>query len=308
MDVKKIFLGSDPYREGRTFSYVSRENITRNLDRLGIPYTRDADADFDMAIYPSAEDMAAIHPRYRKKSFLSALVIGCDMDDYNDDPKASKFLSDAALTMSRVADILVTNFDSQMRALLRMGIRKEIRVNNPLATYDKDDVLQAEKDAFRSFYRLPKDKTTIISFGFKRDPESFSLLDSLARVFPNYEFLYFGELEREFLHQKMQERLYHHLNIRYLPALPEELYHSALLSADAVFFPQLFLSYPTMIVDFMAHEVPIVAYRPINLPELVNEKTALMPKDFSSLYRDIKDVKTVNRKKEAKQSLARFIL
>ena len=32
MDVKKIFLGSDPYREGRTFSYVSRENITRNLD------------------------------------------------------------------------------------------------------------------------------------------------------------------------------------------------------------------------------------------------------------------------------------
>ncbi len=308
MEVQKVYLGFDRYRLQRTFSYAVRENIVQNLRHASIAYTFDPDADFDLALFASSEDMLSQLPKIKGKRVRKCLLAGFDVDDFNDDPTANKFLSDISINSANQADFLLTFFESQMRALLRMGIRKEIRLFPPRPTFHGDDILQAERDAFRSYYRIPKDKKVIVSFGFRRDMESIAILDSLSRVFPNCEFLYFGEQEKEFLRQKMQERLSHQTNIRYVSTLPEELYHSALVSVDAVFFPQVFLTYPTIILDFIAHEVPLVAYRAIDLPELVNEKTALLPKDFNELYQALRHIQEENKAKSAKAHLLPYML
>lgn len=306
MERKKVYLGFDSYRLKETFSYVSLENLVHHLEEDRIPYTLNPEEDFDIAIYPSSEDMISQRPKVGKKKVENYLLAIFDVDDFNDDPNASKFLSDASINCANGADKILTFFESQMKALLRMGIRKEIGLLPLKPTFDNDDLLQSERDAFRSFYRIPADKTTILTFGFKRDPGSIAILEDVARIFPDYEFLCFSEMEQDFFRRKMQERLYQHANIRYLSHLPQELYHSALLSTDCLFFPQIVLTYPMVIGDFIDHLVPIVSYRAIDLPELVNEETAFLPKDFPSLYRALKDIRIVNKAKAAKDNLLRF--
>lgn len=308
MNPKKVFLGFDPYRLRETLSYACRDNLVQNIKRTGIAYTFNPEDDFDTAIFASAEDMITMRPKIVRKEATLALLAAFDIDDFNDDPTAKKFLSDASINCANDVDFLITFFESQMRALLRMGIRKEIRIFHPSPTYESDEILTSERSAFRSFFRIPKEKTVVVSFGFKRDAESFSILENLSRVFPDYEFLYFGNLEKEFLRRKMQERLAKQTNIHYVSTLPEELYHSALLSIDAVFFPQVFLTYPTILFDFISHGVPIVASRAIDLPELVNEKTALLPRDFPSLYKALRNIKTENKAAAAKANLLGFML
>ncbi len=307
-DVQKVYLGFDHYRLQRTFSYAMRENLVQNLHRADIRYTFHAEDDFDLAVFASAEDMISQLPKIEGKNVRKCLLAGFDVDDFNDDPAASKFLSDASINCANKADYLVTFFESQMRALLRMGIRKEIRLVQPKPTFLDDDIPQAEKDAFRSYYRIPKGRKVIVSFGFQRDMDSVAILDNLSRVLPDYEFLCFGYQEKDFLRQKMQERLSHQTNIRYVESLPEELYHSALVSVDALFFPQIFLTYPIVILDFIAHNVPIVSYRAIDLPELVNENTALHPTSFAELYKALRDIQDVNKAKNAKAHLLPYML
>ena len=57
MEVQKVYLGFDRYRLQRTFSYAVRENIVQNLRHASIAYTFDPDADFDLALFASSEDM-----------------------------------------------------------------------------------------------------------------------------------------------------------------------------------------------------------------------------------------------------------
>jgi len=97
-------------------------------------------------------------------------------------------------------------------------------------------------------------------------------------------------------------------NVTYVNVLPEELYHSALRSVDGVLLIQGLAPYPTALIDFMAHRVPIISYGNSGLPELINPNTALIADDFPSLFHALGSLNTTNKAAEAYSFVKSFVM
>jgi glycosyltransferase involved in cell wall biosynthesis len=303
---RKVFLGFDPLRLRSTFSYLAKDNALRAFRKEGIATTFDLDDQPTEALFFSAEDLLAFYPSVHRKGLPISLIVTSDMDDLAVSEKSGKkslILTQNAFNYCRLADHLVVFFESQKKMLEKAGIKKDIRIIQPQLSFEDDNVSATERRAFRSFYQIPQGKTVIVAYGHYGNKAEFNRFDSLARLCPDKEFLFFGHSGHDALSRKLSERLSQPecANLHYLNTLPEELYHSLLLNAGGALFIQSIVSYPIIILDLMAHEVPLIAYQPLAFPELFTPETALLPPDFASLYESVRDLESRNQKRPARE-------
>ncbi|MFA6861645.1 MAG: hypothetical protein WCR56_04630 [Bacilli bacterium] len=305
MTRKKFFLCFDPLKLTQTLSYTIKENLTHFLDRMGYQYTFKADDDYDEIIAGSGEDLFARYSQIRTDKPIT--LLGCfNIDDLAIAPKNPDpfLLSQASYNYYHKASQILVPSKMEADYLTQKGFTQPIFVFHVQPTFLEDKpVSEEERNSFRSFYQIPEDKSVFVSYGSYTDKDEFSAMESISGVSPDKEFLFFGHNDRNFVTLKTLERLTKADNIRYLETMPEELYHSMLLNIDALIFTQRFLAFPNIIVDAIYNHIPIISYHGISLPALVNEKTAMIPKNFKEFYETVMNIKTINHSQQAYDSL-----
>jgi glycosyltransferase involved in cell wall biosynthesis len=90
-------------------------------------------------------------------------------------------------------------------------------------------------------------------------------------------------------------------NMHYLNSLPQELYHSALLSADCLLFTTKFIAYLNIVFDAISHKMPIVAYKTSILKDILTPETALLPRTSLPSIRPSKTLRASIRQKRLRK-------
>lgn len=296
----KYYLGFDTTRLNSTFSSLIKMNITKALDKKNISYTFTPDSKCSYAIFPSAQDYFVLRNGVSKRTKVGILALNDTVDLFVNKTQELQ-LSQDAFSLYPLVDDLIIYSRWQKKFLALNGLEDKALLVQPSITFDSDNICEADKNAFRSFFRIPKERMLILSYGSYSNKKECQTLETIARLNPDKAFLFFGHNDRAFVKIKTAERTGISDNIYYLDSLPGELYHSALLSTDLLLFTTRYLSFPSMIFDFMAHEVPIIAYKPLNFNDILTTNTCLLPNDFPSLYKAIQDIKKINKAKEAKK-------
>lgn len=307
----KIFVGFDQHKLDTTYSYLIKENIFHHLSRKNIPFTTNIDDDFTDAMFASAEELSLFYPSILKKNAKTTIIALNNQEDYVIDPRNPNklSLSQNAYNYYLRADKIFVFLASQAKFLASQGITKNVNIIKPFLTFSPEEkVSNIVKNAFKSFYQIPEHKKVVISLGQYQNQEDLDLFNGIARINPEYVFLFFGEEGKELVKVKLLQRLAINTNTQYLKTIPEELYHSALVSADALFIPQKNLMYPLAILDFMAHKVPIIAYKNNNFRDLVNDETALIPQNFAELYHSFRTLFLVNKAQQAYEYVKRLAI
>ncbi len=302
IEIMKYLLVFDSLRLNNSLGFTVKENVTNTLTRRGDKFTFLTNDDYDAVIAGSGEDLFAKYSSLKpnKPIYVFADADSNDVAINTRGKENNIILSQTAFNYYQKATKLLVAFDSQIDFLKSHGIKTPIvRINLDPTFLKTDHLFDYERTAFRSFYQIPLDDQLIVSYGSYSDKKEFSALESIAGVSPDKEYIFFGHNDREFVKMKMMERLVKADNIKYLETMPEELYHSALLNIDALLFTQKFIPYPNIIIDAIYYKIPIIAYHTDSLPRVINEKTALVPKDFQGLYDALKNIKTNNRSEAA---------
>jgi glycosyltransferase involved in cell wall biosynthesis len=300
--MKKYFLGFDKSRLSKSFSYITKNSVVSVLKKRGDEVTFNINDDFDEALIGSAEDCVAYYPTLLKRNIPYSILACNDADDFMY-MKNDVTLTQNAYNFYKKAARVMIYYESQKEFLAKNKITENIYQIPPSFTFDDDKtVAKAERKAFRSFYQIAPDKKIILSYGSYDNPNLIEI-ESVARMNPEYQFLFFGKGHKEWISLNLMDRLMKAPNIRYLSVLPEELYHSALLNVSGVLFMENTVSFPCFLFDLIENEVPIISYRNNSLPELINEETALVPKDFMSLYRSITSLHQFDKTKHTKEVL-----
>lgn len=305
--MKKYYLGFSSSRLKTTFSSLVLMNIVHALEKKEIPYTFSPDEDCSLALFPSAEDYFLLRNGLPKNIKVAILALNDTIDLFVNHAQQLQ-LSQDAYSLYPIVDELLVYSQWQINYLAIRNFGLKLRIVKPTATFDSDNVCDAERNAFRSFFRIPKERMLILSYGSYSNKKECQTLETIARLNPDKTFLFFGHNDRDFVKIKTAERMGRMDNIYYLDYLPSELYHSALLSTDLLLFTTRYLSFPNLLYDFMAHEVPIIAYKPMNFKDILNKDTCLLPTDFPSLYKSIQEIKTTNKAKEAKKFVDSLLL
>lgn len=305
----KLFIGFTKESLDTTYSYIIKENIFHHLKKRKIPFTTNIDDDFTEALFTSATELSYFYPQVLKKNAKITIVGLSSPDDFFVDPNNDNklILSQNANNYYLRADRILVNYTSQAMLLASQGIVKTVNIIKPALTFNPEEpVSNTVKNAFRSFYQIPDDKKVVISLSSYQKQEELDLFNGIARINPEYIFLFFGEAGKNNVKVKLLQRLAKNENTQYLETIPEELYHSALLAADAYFIPRRYLYYPLTALDFMAHKVPIIAYKSNNFKDLINEDTALVPNSFAELYHCFRSLFIINKAKEAYEFVKRI--
>jgi len=307
---KKIFIGFDKAKSNSSLRFVTKNAfLHRFADSDDLEFTYNLDEDVKDALFFSAEDFLAYLSVINSRGDIKTSVICCnDITDFSIVGKGDErhlVLAQTAFNLYPRADRLLVFAKSQSLFLKKMGISKEPLVIQPFPTFHNDDMPNSERNAFRSYYHIPKSKPIIASFGTYGNRMQFELFESLARLNPDKEFIFFGHSGREFVNKKLLEKFTDNDtdNIRYENYLPEELYHSGLMEINGVIFLQGVLASPIILLDLILHHIPLIAYKPLTLQDLINEHNTIIPKDFPSLYQAVRDIAFKNKSEEAISSL-----
>lgn len=301
------FLGFDSHLLSSSFSYIVKNALILLLKKKRIPYTFSITDSFDQAIFPSAEDCQTYYPALAKKNIPYSILALDSFEDIHY-TKRGIFLTQNAFNGYKKAEEIHLFYPSQEKFLKANGVTpKKITYWSPFLSIDPTrEISSSEKNAFRSYYQVDPKRKVIVAFG-SYDSPYVKQVESLARMNPNCDFLFFGRGESKGVRMSLLNNLVRAPNISYLRKLPEELYPSMLVSVDAAVFLQGFLVFPSLLFDLMAYKVPIISYRNDAFPELIQEKTALIPNDFTSLYQSIRFLDQNNRKEEAHDFLVQCL-
>lgn len=289
----KVGLAFDPFAWDKTMRYIAKKNLIRRLQSLGISYTLDCTDPFlSTIIAGSGMDFFAWQTRIAPKAMVLILAAS-EVEDYLVSRKGQISLSQNALQAYRNADELLIYSKAQEDFLQSQMKNPKVRYLDPLPTFDNDTLLPSEKASFRRFYQIPRDKTLIVSYGSYADIDSLELFTRLARLCPEMEFLFFGPTAREYTKMKYFEFLTYPENIHFENALPEELYHSALLSIDACIFTTSFLTYPDFLFDLKARNVPVFGYSYQEEKPWEKDCSIDILHDFGVFYRKLMGIKDI---------------
>ena len=119
--------------------------------------------------------------------------------------------------------------------MLTPGDKTMIFVLTPgviIARFEKNDQLEA--DLFYRYFRLNKSAKTVVAFGQYDSREEIRNIVEIARLCPEYKFLYFGQAKHLLLLPSKIRRLLRRSpkNLRFNPIIPEDVYRSVMMNAN----------------------------------------------------------------------------
>ncbi|MFA5481193.1 MAG: glycosyltransferase [Bacilli bacterium] len=256
-----------------------RKNLKGACELTDIEIAKNSIDYYDVAHFISAADEMKINDSIElgKPVVFSALM--CESDPSAKITETSRdgqthLSSKAMRILNRVNLVLVPNKQSEL-FLKDQGVVSPIKILSPgvnISRFAKND--QIEADLFYRYFRLNKDAKTIVSFGQYDSKDEIHNVIEIAKLCPDYKFLYFGQAKRMlFLPAKIRKLLRRSpKNLRFCPIVPEDVYRSVMMNADVFLVVNRRKFNAITMLDAIAAKCQIIGFGPLEYDTKVVDK------------------------------------
>jgi glycosyltransferase involved in cell wall biosynthesis len=272
------------------------------LEAVDVEYTYDYLSNFNIVQLLSINQLKAYQglPHHKFLNKKAPVVIslfnddndikGTDIDQDSEDYQTA-LLKAYKPIVSSVDDVLCS-WTSEAIILKHLNLFKTVNlVNIGAKQYQRGNYSPIELGAFRKYYSVEKDAKIILCYGEYVLSKGLDILQSVCRMLPEYEFFFFGGKSGVLSDSKRFEKTNTIPNLHFEGHLPEELYHSAVLSAYAAFIPYKFHSDSVFLLELMKAGVPIVSsYNPFLYDFLINNQTACLGESVEDFFHILKNI------------------
>lgn len=266
-----------------SLNYVVKKNLMISLKKLGLSYTLNPDVEREYILFTSGYDFCYELKQVKENDKVIILALS-DPNDLSVQENKTMLATDS-LNAYQKADILLVFTDEQKNFLIQNGFSEDkIKVLDLMPTYEKEELLESERNSFRAFFQIPKESKLILFLGndlFKKD---ISQIEDLATLAPDKRFLCFGSFDKFSIKEKKKEMLASMSNILFFDNIDEELYRSAIRSVDCVILYTKSQTFPVVLNDFFYFGTKIIAYKQNFNLSFLKKINASSPEDFPSLY------------------------
>lgn len=278
------------------------------LEAAGMEYTYDYKDDFDYVHLLSLNQYWAYRSIRKKalKASSSPLILTLFNDPLDLSNDSSQEEADFQKVLEKTykqvtADKVVCSCTSQALMIKHLNLFPSVNmVGVGAKTYLKEEYSSAELNAFRQYYGLKEKDKVIISYGPYDYSKGIFELESVARVMPEYEFFYFGERKGVLANSKHFGKGNTIPNLHYVDFIPNELYHSMMFLATALFLPYKYHADTVVPLEAMKARVPIIsAKNDILFDFLVDKKTSVVCENTDGFYHALKNIEKINYKNSA---------
>ena len=209
----KVLLYKGDYKDlaksGIGTAILHQEKI---LKESGIPYTTDENDDYDIVhingVYPKS---LAFAKKCKKRGKKVIYYAHSTEEDFRDTFKFSNILSKVykkwLIHCYKTGDVIITPTEYSKGLIENYGVKKKIfPISNgiELSIYDRK---KANGIAFRKKYDYTKDDKVIMSVGLFFERKGLLDFLELARIFPNYKFIWFGHLDFKYIPKKISSAI-----------------------------------------------------------------------------------------------------
>jgi 1,2-diacylglycerol-3-alpha-glucose alpha-1,2-glucosyltransferase len=216
-----------------------RKNIKGALELTNIEIAKNSIDHYDVAHFISIADEMKINDAIElgKPVIFSALM--CESDPVAKITEVTRDgevrLSNRALRILNKVNVVIVPNEAGVKFLADSGVKTKIIVLSPgvnIARFEKNDQLEA--DLFYRYFRLNKLAKTVVAFGQYDSREEIRNIVEIARLCPEYKFLYFGQAKHLLLLPSKIRRLLRRSpkNLRFNPIIPEDVYRSVMMNAN----------------------------------------------------------------------------
>ncbi|MFA5421362.1 MAG: hypothetical protein WC344_01010 [Bacilli bacterium] len=247
-----------------------RKNIKGALELSNIEIAKNSIDYYDVAHFLSIADEMKINDALELKKPVVFSALMCESDPV---AKITEITRDGEVRLStralrilnKVNAVLVPN-ESGKDFLIKQGIKTKIIVLSPgvnISRFEKSDQLEA--DLFYRYFRFNKDAKTIVAFGQYDSREEMRNIVEIAKLCPDYKFLYFGQAKHLlFLPNKIRRLLRKSpRNLRFNPIIPEDVYRSVMMNADVFLIVNRRKYNAITMLDAIAAKCQIIGLGPI---------------------------------------------
>lgn len=178
------------------------------LKESGIPYTLDENDDYDIVHINTVFPKSLLFAKRCKKRGIKVIYYAHSTEeDFRNTFKFSNILSKIyknwLIKCYKTGDIIITPTEYSKSLIENYKINKKIfAISNgiDLSYYDRK---KADGMAFRKKYNYNKDDKVIMSAGLFFERKGILNFLELARIFPNYKFIWFGYLDFKYIPKKI---------------------------------------------------------------------------------------------------------
>ena len=262
-----------------------RKTIKGALEIVNSKYTSNLYDDYDVAHFMSPDDESKINIALERNVpvVISALFGEDDpttrfLVHKSKDGKRTNALKPKALRVLNKANLILVPTESAKEFLVKNGITTPIEVCLPGVNLSRFNFSREdEKELFYRYFREDKNKKVVLAMGeYSYNMEGIHSLINAALKRPDVAFYYIGCEALSSSVGKAKKIIRNSpKNMHFINILPDDIYRSLLLNADAFMLPGYNVAGIISVEEAMAAKCQLIVRKSAVFPEfLKNEKTA----------------------------------
>ena len=262
-----------------------RKTIKGALEIVNSKYTSNLYDDYDVAHFMSPDDENKLNIALERNvpTVVSALFGEDDpttrfINYKSKDGKRTNTLKAKALRMLNKANLVLVPTESAKEFLIENGVTSQIEacipgINLSRFNFSRED----EKELFYRYFREDKNKKIVLAMGeYSYNMEGIHALINAALKRPDVGFYYIGCESLGSSVGKAKKIIKNSpKNMHFVNILPDDIYRSLLLNADAFMLPGYNIAGIVSVEEAMAAKCQLIVRKSAVFPEfLKNERTA----------------------------------
>lgn len=264
------------------------------LDLAGVSYTLDPNDDYDIChintVFPKSASFAkrakkagkkiVYHAHSTKEDFENSFILSNELA-----PLFKKRL----IYCYKKGDLILTPTEYSKNILQSYEIGKEIKVVSNGIDLDFWKEKTEDRKNFYQRYGLDKNKKSIISVGLFIERKGILDFVDLAKRLPQYEFIWFGELNLALVPEKIKKAVQTDLkNLHFAGYVDQELLREAYSGSDLYIFPTFEETEGIVLLEALSTKADIII-RDIEIyKDLIDGKEIYKAKNLEEFYKKIK--------------------
>lgn len=264
------------------------------LDLAGVSYTLNQNDDYDIChintVFPKSVSFAkrakkagkkiVYHAHSTKEDFENSFILSNQLA-----PLFKKRL----IYCYKKGDLILTPTEYSKNILQSYEIGKEIKVVSNGIDLDFWKEKTEDRKNFYQRYGLDKNKKSIISVGLFIERKGILDFVDLAKRLPQYEFIWFGELNLALVPEKIKKAVQTDLkNLHFAGYVDQELLREAYSGSDLYIFPTFEETEGIVLLEALSTKADIII-RDIEIyKDLIDGKEIYKAKNLEEFYKKIK--------------------
>jgi 1,2-diacylglycerol-3-alpha-glucose alpha-1,2-glucosyltransferase len=276
----KVFVHFQPkYTKDVYEGMRLRKNIKGALELNNVEIAKNSLDNYDLAHFLSIEDETKINDVLEQNIPVVFSALMCESDPVakvtDTTLNGQTILRPKALRILNKVNLVIVPNKTSKEFLKEQGVKTKIAILSPgvnISRFTKEG--EVEGELFYRYFRLQKDVKTIIAFGQYDNKEEVRNFVQIAKLCPDYKFLYFGQAKHMYTLDSKIRRLIKKSpqNALFNPIVPEDVYRSVMINADIFLIVNRNKFNAITMLDAIAAKCQIIGLGPINYDAKVIDK------------------------------------